>query len=37
MAEENTPSGKVKFILLSGRLMTVAFDLVTLVVLFGYY
>ena len=37
MPEENTPSGKVKFILLCGRLMTVAFDLVTLVVLFGYY
>ena len=37
MAEENTPSGKVKFILFCGRLMTVAFDLVTLVVLFGYY
>ena len=34
MPEENTPSGKVKFILLCGRLMTVAFDLVTLVVLF---
>jgi len=34
MPEENTPPGKIKFILLCGRLMTVAFDLVTLVVLF---
>ena len=32
---ENMPSGKVKFILLSGRLMTVAFDLATLILLFA--
>jgi hypothetical protein len=32
---ENMPSGKVKFILLSGRLMTVAFDLTALILLFA--
>ena len=34
MPDENTRSGKAKFILLSGRLMTVAFDLATLILLF---
>jgi dolichyl-phosphate-mannose-protein mannosyltransferase len=33
--EENVPGNQVKFILLSGRLMSVAFDLVTLVLLFA--
>jgi Dolichyl-phosphate-mannose-protein mannosyltransferase len=35
MPKENTRSGKVKFILISGRLMTVVFDLVTLILLFA--
>ena len=34
MPEENTRSGKANFILLSGRLMTVAFDLTTMIFLF---
>jgi hypothetical protein len=32
---ENVPAGQFKFILLSGRLMTVAFDLATLILLFA--
>src|SRR5262249_14593093 len=34
MPEENTQSGKANFILLSGRLMTVTFDLAALILLF---
>ena len=33
--EENVPGSQVKFILLSGRFMSVAFDLVTLILLFA--
>jgi hypothetical protein len=35
MPMENMPSGKAKFILFSGRLMTVAFDLTALILLFA--
>jgi Dolichyl-phosphate-mannose-protein mannosyltransferase len=35
MPMENMPSSKVEFILLSGRLMTVAFDLTALILLFA--
>src|SRR5438067_8637243 len=33
--EENVPGSQVKFIVLSGRFMSVAFDLVTLILLFA--